>query len=670
MASASSKLDLEDLRAALANVDQIDTRVRKRLETERLGQSIAPHLTRDGLNFCHWSRSLCHLVEDIFDQENYFEIEEDDALRSRNNAVQIFILKSIDDSLLSYVEDVTSARKIYSLLESRFTHTSWSHVMNLFTTIINDTNDLESPDNGYAKIQDNLKKLKTAIGGQWNDDSLMAMFFHHCNRQYFHQIANAVDARISIDPSIKVRGRDILEIAHRLKAREQSGSSGSVMAMNTRNRFGTPPRFPPQQASREHHLRKSIFTPPTGDAKFKRYPHPSTRSEAWARQWLSPEHPCVHCWEWGHWAQDCPRKRAGKPAAEDPRIKQPGFKLRKSQHVSHPALAGIEVDGQCEGNVAAIAKPPANDALVLLDSGATHHVTNNRSIFVTYRPVNFSLSVATTDKHQVKGMGTIRLSTPVGDMYLSNCLHCEQIPGIVISLGKFAMYDGVVEFRNEMFYLYQNNLIFATKRMNDRWFLDDSKIHVDCNEVQLKTSKNDSVLLHQRLAHLSMRTIRRMFKLDVVKGLQASTNLSDLDKCEPCSLAKSRHLPIKPPSRAIVSAPGDVLAVDLMGPFPQSIDKFNYALIIQDHFSSLVAFIPIKAKSDAAKHVMQWILQFERLTSKKVKRLRSDNGGEFNSKAMEDFLGKEGIIHEKTIPYEHHQNGKVERTNRTLSEST
>ncbi|MBW0487967.1 hypothetical protein O181_027682 [Austropuccinia psidii MF-1] len=104
---------------------------------------------------------------------------------------------------------------------------------------------------------------------------------------------------------------------------------------------------------------------------------PSTRSEAWATQWLSPKHPCVHCWEWGHWAQDCPRKRAGKPAAEDPGIKQPDFKLRKSQHVSHPALAGMEVNDQCNGDVAAIAKPPANDALVLLYSGATHHVTNN-----------------------------------------------------------------------------------------------------------------------------------------------------------------------------------------------------------------------------------------------------------------------------------------------------
>ncbi|MBW0530555.1 hypothetical protein O181_070270 [Austropuccinia psidii MF-1] len=296
MVSSSSKFDLEDLKSALANVDQTDTRVCKCLETERLGQSIAPHLTKDGMNFRHWSRSLY-------------------------------------DSLLSYVEDVTSARKIYRLLESRFTHTSWPHIMNLFTTIINSTDDLETPDNGYAKIQANLKKLKTAFGGQWSNDSLMAMFFHHYNKKYFHQIANAVDARISIDPNFK--------------------------------------------ANIQHSFRKLVFVPPAGDGKFKWYPHPSTCSEAWARQWLSPEHPCVH------WAQDCPRKRVGKPAAEDPRIKQPDFRLRKLQHVSHQVLAGMEMNNQCGGNVEAIAKSPANEELVLLDSGERHHVTR-KSIHFSY----------------------------------------------------------------------------------------------------------------------------------------------------------------------------------------------------------------------------------------------------------------------------------------------
>ncbi|MBW0490171.1 hypothetical protein O181_029886 [Austropuccinia psidii MF-1] len=157
----------------------------------------------------------------------------------------------------------------------------------------------------------------------------MAIFFHYYNKHYFDQIANTVNARISIAPSIEDQGRDILEIAHRLRTREQPHSSISIMDMNTRGCFSTPPQFPQQQANSQHSFRKSVFVPPAGDGKFKWYLHPSTCSEAWVRQWLSPEHPCVHCWEWGHWAQDCPRKREGKPEAEDPRIKQPDFRLRK-----------------------------------------------------------------------------------------------------------------------------------------------------------------------------------------------------------------------------------------------------------------------------------------------------------------------------------------------------
>lgn len=46
-----------------------------------------------------------------------------------------------------------------------------------------------------------------------------------------------------------------------------------------------------------------------------------------------------------------------------------------------------------------------------------------------------------------------------------------------------------------------------------------------------------------------------------------------------------------------------------------------------------------------------------------------DNALEFVSNTtLSEYLCKLGIIHEKSAPYEHHQNGTVERMNRTLSE--
>ena len=57
----------------------------------------------------------------------------------------------------------------------------------------------------------------------------------------------------------------------------------------------------------------------------------------------------------------------------------------------------------------------------------------------------------------------------------------------------------------------------------------------------------------------------------------------------------------------------------------------------------------------------------ERQTEKKVKELRTDNGGEFYSDAFDDYCRNEGIIRYHTIPYTPQQNGVAERMNRIIT---
>ena len=49
--------------------------------------------------------------------------------------------------------------------------------------------------------------------------------------------------------------------------------------------------------------------------------------------------------------------------------------------------------------------------------------------------------------------------------------------------------------------------------------------------------------------------------------------------------------------------------------------------------------------------------------------MRTDNGGEYTSAEFHNYLKKEGIRHERTIPKSPDQNGVAERMNRTLVES-
>ena len=54
----------------------------------------------------------------------------------------------------------------------------------------------------------------------------------------------------------------------------------------------------------------------------------------------------------------------------------------------------------------------------------------------------------------------------------------------------------------------------------------------------------------------------------------------------------------------------------------------------------------------------------------KIKRFRSDNGGEYGSNSFNEMLVEKGIIAEKTMPYTPELNGVAERMNRTLLERT
>ena len=66
---------------------------------------------------------------------------------------------------------------------------------------------------------------------------------------------------------------------------------------------------------------------------------------------------------------------------------------------------------------------------------------------------------------------------------------------------------------------------------------------------------------------------------------------------------------------------------------------------------------------------MEWKSLVENSSGHKVKKLRTDNGGEYTSTEFESYLKDEGIEHQYSIPKTPEQNGVSERMNRTLVET-
>ncbi|KAI7963842.1 hypothetical protein MJO29_004269 [Puccinia striiformis f. sp. tritici] len=194
-----------------------------------------------------------------------------------------------------------------------------------------------------------------------------------------------------------------------------------------------------------------------------------------------------------------------------------------------------------------------------------------------------------------------------------------------------------------------------------------NKPDFDWHASDLTKDEIELLFWHRLFGHCGLRRIRKMIKLKLGIGLPSKIPTGDI-KCPVCMIAKgTRKNNLLPTYRPV--APLDIIAADLMGPF--EIPTFGggkYVLAIRDIATSYSEVKILRTKGEACKLLMNQILRFETATGKKVRCLRSDNGGEFESKVLADFLKEKGIKAERSLPYHHYQNGAIERYNRTVSD--
>jgi IS30 family transposase len=100
-----------------------------------------------------------------------------------------------------------------------------------------------------------------------------------------------------------------------------------------------------------------------------------------------------------------------------------------------------------------------------------------------------------------------------------------------------------------------------------------------------------------------------------------------------------------------------------------SLSGYVYYVSFIDDFSLNTWIYFLKAKSEVFNKFEEFKVLVEILYEKKIKILRSDNGGEFTSDKFKAFCKEVGIKRELSTPYNPQQNGVAERKNRTIMEA-
>ena len=77
----------------------------------------------------------------------------------------------------------------------------------------------------------------------------------------------------------------------------------------------------------------------------------------------------------------------------------------------------------------------------------------------------------------------------------------------------------------------------------------------------------------------------------------------------------------------------------------------KYYITFVDDYSHYTMVYSLSSKDEAKEMFIEYKAEVENQVDRRIKRLRSDRGGEYDSTSLKNYYDANGIIHERTAPY-------------------
>ncbi|KAG6438793.1 hypothetical protein O3G_MSEX000229 [Manduca sexta] len=290
---------------------------------------------------------------------------------------------------------------------------------------------------------------------------------------------------------------------------------------------------------------------------------------------------------------------------------------------------------------------------------------------VSYEPTTKQIIVANKSIVDVICSGDLQITTAVGnkqyEISVNNVLCVPVLTTNLLSVSRIILSGNRVVFNKQGCFIYnsKNICIGEAKLENEVYRLNTVK----SQQLLAATVTTSSTIWHRRLGHINANDLNKM-KNGLVEGMSFQDKMDRPDKsnCTVCCEGKQARLPF-PLSASKSQEVLELIHTDLCGPMEnKSLGHNTYFLIFVDDYSRMCFVYFLQSKHQTFKCFREFQQLVENQQSKKIKALRSDNGGEFCSSEMESHLKGCGIVHQKSIAYTPEQNGLSERYNRSIIE--
>ena len=422
------------------------------------------------------------------------------------------------------------------------------------------------------------------------------------------------------------------------------------------------------------------------------------------------------CWDWQDntdegkkWVKEHPNEV--KPRPENYRKSKSDNKQSKNKPRGRGAARAAKDESNSDSEDSAwMAQDDQHSPGWVIDSGASRHMTYNKSIFTQIKLYRTTIRIANGEKLFSVGVGTICTNIDGKNIRMTDVLFVPELDVNLLSIAVLNRKGLNVSLNRRGVEIFRDGTLVATGILKGRaYFLHTSHVTLEAHdenddldgpeppanlksttnltslssgEIQPKTpppitpdcidsdpvgapreTTNEATneaqywLWHTRLGHPND------IRLQQATGKKFSKAILDLP-CQICNLTKMTRtiskIPFSKPNRTL-----DRIHTDVWGPYNKaSLGGHTYFVSLIDDYTRKSWLFCMKSRADIYRIIKDWKAMVELEKGLKIIRFRADNAKEY--KYLAEQLQPLGIRMEPTTAYTPQQNGLAERFNRTI----
>ncbi|GJY46946.1 putative ribonuclease H-like domain-containing protein [Tanacetum coccineum] len=267
----------------------------------------------------------------------------------------------------------------------------------------------------------------------------------------------------------------------------------------------------------------------------------------------------------------------------------------------------------------------------VIDSGCSRHMKGNMSYLTDYEEIDGGY---VTFEGNLKGRKITRKCTiKTGNLDFENVYFMRELKFNLFSVSQMYDKNNSVLFNDtECIVLSPNfklidesQVLLRVHRKNNTYSVDLKNIvprgGLTC--LFAKATSDEYKLWHRRLGHLNFKTMNKLVKGNLVRGLPSKIFEND-QTCVACQKGKHHKASCKSKTENSISLPLHLLHMYLFGPtFVKILMKKMYCLVVTDDFSRFTWVFFLATKDETSGILKSFITGIENIVDHKVKVIRS-----------------------------------------------